>query len=453
MPAPASPRILPPLPPAARFILGGCVVALLVYGMTLLEPPAPKARPDEVPPAAVVPLPELDDKVLAGAHDATREQRLVLEVEPLRHLLAKAIDVGPTVAAALGMPEKPVPVADIRAEPDRFRRRWLWYEGVLEELSGPREGHPIRGYSIHEATVRLADGNRVLAAFSLPPDEAVRVDGWVRIEGFLLKLRDTTYPQAIEMAPMLVGRSIQRDYEDWPPVTRLDQELLAKVDDRSYWPGDTAWHTIEEDQTEALWHLAAYVRDTASTRSLAEWRHTGTLNTHEVHQKLVDHEIPRGTPMRIFGPLIRRTTLVAPTNPAGISTWTVAWVQVREYGGGVLVPIWVPKRVDIATRAQLEVRGYFYRWYAYETIENERRRVPLFVAADLDVYELEVDKTMRSIGLWLGGLVCLLLGALFWSQRRAARDSLQHSRDMDARRRRRREHQAHPPGDAPVAPH
>lgn len=445
MPAPAPLRILPPLPPALRYVIGGCVIAMLVYGMTLLEPAAPPSKPDEAPPAAVVPVPILDSQILAEALDSTREQRLLLETEPLRHLLAKAIDVGPTVAAALGIPDRPVAVAEVRAHPERFRHRWLWYEGVLEELSGAREGHPIRGYSIFEATVKLADGERVLVAFSMPPADGLRVGSWVRVEGYLMKLRDTTYPVAIEQAPQLVGRAVQADYEDWPPVTELDQKLLATVDDSSYWPGDKAWHTIEEDQTEALWHLAAYVRDTAGRRSLADWRRTGTLNTHEVHQKLVDQQIPRGTPMRVFGPLIQRTTLVAPTNPAGITTWTVAWVQVREYGGGVLVPIWVPKRVDIQTRAQLEVRGHFYRWYAYDTIKNERRRVPLFIAADLDVYELEVDKTMRTIGLWLGGGVCLFLAALFWSQRRAARASLEHSRDLDLRRKRRRERPHTPP--------
>ena len=161
MPAPAPLRILPPLPPALRYVIGGCVIAMLVYGMTLLEPAAPKNQPDETPPAAVVPVPVLDSQILAGALDSTREQRLLLDAEPLRHLLAKAIDVGPTVAAALGIPDRPVAVAEVRAQPERFRHRWLWYEGQLEELSGAREGHPIRGYSIFEATVKLADGNRV----------------------------------------------------------------------------------------------------------------------------------------------------------------------------------------------------------------------------------------------------------------------------------------------------
>jgi hypothetical protein len=108
--------------------------------------------------------------------------------------------------------------------------------------------------------------------------------------------------------------------------------------------------------------------------------------------------------------------------------------------GGHLVPIWVPKRVrDLPERAQLEVRGYYYRWFAYESQTNDRFRVPLFVAADLDVYDLEVDRTTRTLGLWLGGAFAALMLLLWWSQWRAGKASLAHSRDLDVRRRRRRE--------------
>jgi hypothetical protein len=434
-------RLLPPIPPALRFALGGVVVAMLAYTMWALErPDAAPAEPDA--PAAQVALPQLDDAALALALDGTREQRLVLEPEPLRHLLAKAIDVGPTVAQALGRPDRMTPVAEVRAAPATFRKRWLWYEGTLETLSGPQEGHPLSGYAIHEATVRLADGEAVLAAFSLPPEPDLAIGAWVRVEGFLLKLRDLTYPTAIDRAPLLVGRSLQRDFADWPPVTQLDPTLLGKVDDSSFWPGDLAWRTLEEDQTEATWHLAAFARDTADTRTLADWRRIGTLNTHEVHEKLIAGQIARGTPLRVIGTLIKKSVIAAPPNPAGIEAWTVGWVQVREYGGGVLVPVWAPKRVEWETRAQLEVRGFYYRWQAYETLQNERRRAPLFVAADLDLYDLETGRTMQTIGTWLLAAFSAFVALAFWTQRREARRALEHSRDLDARRRRERQRAA-----------
>lgn len=430
-------RLLPPIPVGLRFALAGAVVAFVAYALWVIEPgAAPLLAPDV--PVSTVPVPVLDDAIVAGARDDTREHRLVLEPEPLRHLLAKAIDVGPTVAAALGRPLTPLPLAQVRARPGEFRKRWLWYEGAIERLSGPQEGHPLRGYALYEATLRLANGEAVVAAFSLPPDDGLRVGSWARIEGYFLKLLDLTYPTAIDLAPLLVGRSLQLDYPDWPPVTQLDPAILAKVDDASFWPGDLAWRTIEEDQGEALWHLAAYVRDTAATRSLADWRHIGTLNGPEVHQRLVDGKLARGTPLRIFGPLIKKTVIAAPPNPAGIEAWTVGWMQVREYGGGVLVPVWVPKRVDLDTRAQLEVRGFYYRWQAYETIQNERRRVPLFVAADLDLFDLDAGRTMASIGAWLLGAFAAFVALVLWSQRRAAQSAVAHSRDLDARRRRQR---------------
>jgi len=433
---------LPSVPRAIRLALLGVFAAVMAYATLVWQPSAPPEVETVSPVEAAVAVPMVDAKILAGALDTSREQRLLLEVEPLRHLLALAIDVGPTVAAALGMPEQPLAVSELRENPDALRGRWLFCEGVLEELAGPREGHPIRGFSIYDATIGMPDGNRVMGTFSMPPDSALERGSWVRLEGFFLKLRDTTWPQANSQVPMLVGREIHRDYDDWGPVLRLDASILDKVEDSSFQPGDKTWHTIEEDQTEALWHLAAFVRDTSSQRTLADWRHICALNARDTHGALVESKVARGTPMRVFGTLIRRSTVMAPANPAGIKSWTVAWVQVREFGGR-LVPIWVQKRVrDLPLRAQLEVRGFYYRWFAYEAQNGDRHRVPLFVAADLDLYQLEVDKTMRQLGIWLALAATAMIVAFWWLQRRAARQSLAHAHDLDTRRRRRRERAA-----------
>lgn len=429
-------RLLPPIPPTARFVIAGLVIAGLVYMMTMLE--RPPATSPEMPLELVVAVPELDTRILAAVRDDDREHRLMLEPEALRHLLATAIDVGPTVAQALGMPHPPVPIAELRADGKGWRNRWLYYEGRLEQLSGPKEGHPIRDHGIYEATLRLATGDAVMVAFSFAPAEPIRVGSWVRAEGYFMKLRDTTYPTAIDAAPMLVGRELQRDYQKWPPVTVLDQALLATINDTTFLADDPIWRDIEEDQCEALWHLGAFVRDTAATRTLADWRRIGTLNAHDQHEKLRSGDIARGTPMRVFGSLIMRRTVAAPPNPAGIKEWTAAWVQVREYGG-IVVPVWVPKRVaDLPERCQLEVRGHFYRWLVYDTIKDTSRFAPLFVAADLHPYELQVSRTMDGIVLWLGGLAVVALLLILWSQRRARENADRHTREMFERRRRLR---------------
>lgn len=431
--------LLPPIPPAARFVIAGLVIAGLVYLMTMLE--RPPTKPPERPPEVVVRVPVLDTKLLAAVRDDDREHRLQLEPEGLSHLLATAIDVGPTVAQALGMPHPPVPIAELRQNAATWRGRWLYYEGRIEQLSGPKDGHPIRGHGIHEATLRLAGGEAVMVAFSIAPAEPIQVGSWVRAEGFLMKLRDTTYPTTIDAAPMLVGRELLRDYEKWPPVTVLDEALLATVNDTTFLADDPIWRDIEEDQCEALWHLGAFARDTAASRTLAEWRKIGTLNAHEQHEKLRKGSIARGTPMRVFGSLIMRRTVAAPPNPAGIKEWTAAWVQVREYGG-IVVPVWVPKRVaDLPERCQLEVRGLFYRWLVYDTIKDTSRFAPLFVAADLHPYELQVSRTMDGIVLWLGGLAVLALLLILWSQRRAQKNADRHTQEMFERRRRLRANQ------------
>ena len=145
--------------------------------------------------------------------------------------------------------------------------------------------------------------------------------------------------------------------------------------------------------------------------------------------------------MRVFGTLIRRQTIAAPANPANIKFWTAIWIQAHGFGGH-LIPIWVPKKVEeLPMRAQLEVRGHYYRWFVYDA-KSDRLRVPLFVAADLDLFELDTNTTMIEIGKWLGGLVLGLLIIAILSQRSAARTSLKHSRNLDQRRRKRREQQA-----------
>lgn len=428
--------LLPQLPPAVRFVIAGFVVAGIAYLLTSLGGTT-TAAPTMVP-EPVVAVPELDHKVLSTARDDTREHRLLVEPEPLRHLLGTAIDVGPTVANALGMPTEPVPLDELRKAPANWRGRWLFYEGTIEHLSGPRDGHPIAGRSIYEATLRLRSGDAVMVAFSLPPQAPLAVGSWARAEGFLLKLRDATYPTKIDLAPMLVGRELLRDYERWPPVTKLDAALLASVDDASFAEGAPVWRTIDQDQAEPLWHLGAFVRDTAPQRTFAEWRKIGTLN-NELHKPLREGKVERGTPVRVFGSLVLRRTVVASPNPAGIEHWTAAWLQVREYSGGSLVPVWVPKRVaELPERVQLEVRGYFYRWAIYETQGGQARWAPLFVAANLDPYVLDIGLGLRSVAPWLASIAIALLALIIVVQWRARRAADQHTRSLYELRRRQR---------------
>ena len=431
------------MPSWARYVFAGCVVACFAYALSLLNRVEQAEQTPDLILEKEVTVPALDDEILAKTRDSTRQDRLLIEKGPLAHLLAEALDVGPSVAAALDMPSEMVPVAEVRAAIDTWRHRWLYYEGALTQLSGPKGGHPVDGYSVFEATVRLADGESVFAAFSMPPStkaetsESIAVGDWVRVEGYLMKLRDTSYPAKIEESPLLVGRSIEQDYEDWPAVEELDAAMLQGLRDDTLWPGDLAWRGVEEDQTEALWHLGAFARDTADQWTLADWRKIEPLSVAEPYDRLVNGDVGRGEPMRIFGTLIRRRTVAAPANPANIRYWTTAWIQASSFGGH-LIPVWVPGKVDeLPMRAQLEVRGFYYRWYVYDGQGGTRYRVPLFIAADLDEFDLNTKEQMRSIHIGIGCAALLLLIGLLWGQRSAHKSSLQHTREMNARRRRR----------------
>jgi hypothetical protein len=433
--------MLPRMPSWVRFAMAGVIVACIAYAFTLLDAFEQVDKDPDFIFEKIVLVPELNDELLAAARDDTRPKRLLVEAEPLKHLLAKAIDVGPTVAAALQIPAEMVPVETLRAEPQAWRTRWLWYEGKLTRLSAPRDGHPIAGYSIYEATIELEDGNSVLTAFSVEPNEKLTVGDWVRTEGYFFKLRDQTYPRKLDKAPMLVGRTIEHDYEDWDPITEIDPKVFEDFDDSGFYPGTLPFRRVEEDQTEQLWHLGAFARDTAKDRTFAQWRKIEALSLAETYDRLCENKIERGEPMRVFGTLIRRQTIAAPANPANIRFWTAIWIQVHGFGGH-LIPIWVPKKVDdLPMRAQLEVRGHYYRWFVYDA-KSDRLRVPLFVAADLDLFELDTNTTMIEIGKWLGGMVLGLLIIAFLSQRSAARTALKHGRYLDQRRRKRREQQA-----------
>jgi len=433
--------MMPRMPAWVRFAMAGVIAAVFVYAFALLNAVENAEDNPNMELERVVTVPILDHDLLATTRDKTRRDRLQVDTEPLRHLLAESIDVGPSVAAALQIPAEMVPVEDLREDVETWRLRWLWYEGQLTSLSGARAGHPIEGYSIREATIELPDGNSVMIAFSVEPKQQLKVGDWVRIEGYFFKLRDLTYPNKLDKVPMLVGRTIEQDYADWPEITALDQSVFEGFDDSSYWPTDLPARTVEEDQTEVLWHLGAFVRDTAKDWNLAKWRKIEPLSIAEPLDRLREGKVARGEPMRVFGTLIRRSTIAAPANPANIKFWTTAWLQVHSFGGH-LIPIWVPKRVgELPMQAQLEVRGFFYRWFVYDG-KKDRFRVPLFIAADLDLFELDTNETMKEIGMWLGGIITTLLLVIFWSQRRTARSAMRHSQHMDKRRRKRREQAA-----------
>jgi hypothetical protein len=417
-------------------------VALLFYIYAFWQPET-KLDPGSQIEAPRVNVPQVDTTLLQSAKDETHEQRLFLEPEPLRHLLEKSLDVASADAtAALGMPTKVVPLADLLAARDDYRGRWLWYKGRVLQLNGPRQGHPVAGQSIYEAILELPGGGYAMTTFSTPPPPEVTVGSWARVEGFLLKLRDLTVPVKHEQVPMLVGRQLQRAYEDWGEVTSLDREVLGRIADTTgagsdLETADEAWRRIDDDQTEPLWHLGAYALAHREI-PLSEWRKIPALTEAETWGEFKRNEVARGTPMRILGMLVMSRTIAAAANPAGIERWTEAWVQVKDLGGKT-IPVWVPAEREVQLGSTVEIRGYYFRRFAYESRSNQQYWTPLFVAAAIDPFDIDVGPAMREIGMVALTGTSVLIALTFWGVRRERRRAKSVQESLVARRRKRRQ--------------
>lgn len=444
-PQPLNPKDIPFMPRGAvvRMLAVGAFCAMALY-LVLFWEPAVEVREGDLAreDAPLVSVPRLDSAILDKAKDATREERLFLETEPLSHLLAQSLNVSDEAARALGMPTEMPQVAALQTNVKEWRGRWIWLHGKVERLEGPKPGHPVPGYGVYEATLRLEDGNHAIFAFSQPPAGGVEAGQWARAEGYLLKLRDVPYPIEMKQAPMIVGARLQKDYEKWAPVTKLDPGAMSEVDDVSKEGGDiqssdSSWRTIDEDQSNALWHLGAYVRDVAPMTP-EEWRKVPALNAQEVWESFKRNEVARGTPLRILGTLAATRTITAKPNPAGILEWTEAWVQVRDVGGKT-IPIWLPKGQKGTLGSSLEVKAHYFRRYSYETRSGKQIWTPLFVANTLDPFVFETGRGMREISGWAFGGTVVLIVAVWWGARRERQRSAAQEDALIARRRKRRE--------------
>lgn len=432
------------VPPTGLLLRGGFLAALLasvVYVVIFWNPTVPVDESYLAIEPPLVEVPDLDSQVLAKAKDATHEDRLFLEGEPLQHLLELSLNVSPEIADAMGRPAGAVPIEELREDSDGWRGRWIFYKGQVEALSGPRKGHPVDGYDIYEATLRLENGETVLFTFSKAPENGVRVGSWARAEGFLLKLRDAAFPREITKAPFLVGKRLVRDFDTWDPVTEIDPEILSRIldtrlDGDEVRPSPDAWRSIDIDQKEPLWHLAAYAMAHADT-PLAEARKVPLLNATSTWDAYKLDEVPRGAPQRIIGTVVMLRSITAQPNPAGIQRWTEAWLQVPDLKGKT-VPIWVPKQVSPRIGSTVEVLGYYFRRYAYETRTHQSRWTTLFVAANLPLFRFDLKPGMQEFG-WavLAGISLLILFAV-WSVRRENKRAKTAEAGIAERRKRRR---------------
>jgi len=212
-------------------------------------------------------------QILKKVRDATTADRSVINADAMQHLLKLALNVTPDIAEALQMPERQIPIDDLRAHPDRFRGHYLWFKGQLNHFEPTQTKHPIHGYKIYEGDLQVPrrDGTPDVVFFyvSKPADTDLKAGDFVRIEGYFMKLRDDHLLAKAEKGPLLIGRQLKRAYPDWQAVDQLDHSVLVRVEN-PIWKNDTwindrdAWLGLPESENVPLWHLASFAMHQSS---------------------------------------------------------------------------------------------------------------------------------------------------------------------------------------------
>lgn len=423
----------------------GTVLAGLIF-LTFFYEPNPPISLGEGPPMSIDPIetPQLDAAMLELARDETRQQRLTIEAKPLAHLLERSLDIVPSVAKALGIPDQPVPISRLRANPNEHRGNYYWYKGQLKYLSRGKSGHPNDRYRIHEGWLQTDEGDDVVFRVSLEPRD-VSIGDYVRIEGFFMKLHDSHDLPRADQIPVLVGPQLFLDFPPWSPVTELDPEIMGGIDDSIYRgevPIDKGegpvWDTLKDSQYMPLWHAISFARTKSAGLNFGQWRAIPAFVTKHQLDKVKNGETERGTPFRVLGAFIQGQYWEAQPNPLGIKYWSQAWVQVQDLSGK-LVPVWVPKKLDLRRNQPLEVRAFFFRRMMYDT-EAGARFTPVFIADDIHEFVAPPPDSATNILKWafIGAVLAVIAMFIFLARRDRARHA-KHLTEMDERRRRRAE--------------
>ncbi len=435
----------------AKIVISGLLLAAAVFVAFFNQPTGntglngiPPKRPD-----AKLKTPELDPQVLALAKDKTHTDRMRLEAEPISHLLEKSLNVVPSIARALGMPDQPVPIERLRHDPNSYRGSYLWYKGELKFVtSDGREGHPVRGFKIYEGWIETDSGDTVMFRVSVRP-KGIKVGDIVRVQGFFMKLRDSKVQPNVEMAPILIGPELYADYADWDAVDNLDKTVLARIEQGSWARGEEEptdlghlERSLAESQGVPLWHLASYARHQAEKSPPIDWHEIPALVKKDSVLEMRYGETPAGSPTRILGTFVQARTYEADPNPLGIQHWTEVWVLIRDIGA-MHVPIWIPEKLEGTWNFNepIDTGAFFYRGMLYMTQTNDERFTPIFVASKLKRFVPAVENPVNRIVKWsFFGLSILVIGFFVLLNRRDKKTSAAHAEALIERRRKRRAH-------------
>ncbi|HHI81129.1 MAG TPA: hypothetical protein ENK02_14275 [Planctomycetes bacterium] len=395
---------------------------------TLITPPR-----DQIPNDAgySVPVPEIDLSLFKEVQEETSAQRYTNEPKPYLHLLRAALKLVPGSLREMGLPDQPVPVAELQKNPDKFRGSPLFYEGELLSIRPPEKIPGLDGFEVTEGLIETKAKEKILFAIIEPLPEDIHRGSLVRIEGLFFKLRDENFPFKVKKAPYLIGVNLKRAFKEFPPVKTLDPKILGLVKDKSL---------RESKKIEDLpyYHLASWLMNQKDRK---DWPKKIPELTREiaVHMAQADGTIPRGKMFKIMANLLWVQVIKAEPNPLKVAFWSRVWVYHPTIGTIALkIPGKLP--MDWKTGDEVVVYGAFLKRIYYETGARKSewkyrfRIIPFFVADQL--YRLRiVDNPVNGIlRIFFLGLTAFLILALMIL---AVRDSRADKEIRDRLRRKK----------------
>lgn len=385
--------------------------------------------PDQEPQAPVIAVRRFDASTIEGdVHDATNEQRVLIDQGPLAKMLDHVAGYGPGQWIGLE-PDRLVPSlwTEILADPNAHRARPLTMRGRLISYEERPVGDRVAWYG----TLETESGTPVTFMTSSFDSSLFDVVDPTMQYAKLDALFLSVYRRAGESGewvdtPLVVGSRVDKSY---PRLDGFDDEMLgtllaAMKDDSLTGENETMdegyivkWLFMDRiaqgwgDEIE--WEAPEGVDP-------KEWDNpfgVRTLDgpTFEWLTEGDNAQLARGAPFVLpISKNMGTRTQNPGENPARIDTITTGWIGsvLWTKEGSVMTYVMPGARDDLARydRKQLLVgRGFFLKLMAYNPSKKERRLAPLFVMQSIEVYTPEENDNVATIFWFVGSLTIFLI--------------------------------------------
>jgi len=409
------------------------VVGMFSYGIfrgARGKPGAPEeAAPTPRPEAAVI-TPEVDLDALGElAHDATEEERLVVEGPALQELFRPARLLADAHYDAMGGRLLDAETAAaLRANPDAERGALFRARGWIEEIQAVDTGASATAH--YRGRLRLEDGGAAWFAVLALSDVSGEVDDFVRIDGLLLKLfrRGAAGGEMLE-APFLVGPRAVQSFPAVGAVTALEPNEFQFVEDDS--PAGITGQPFHE-----YWMLVSYALHGADD---VDWSSAPLVDGETMADIYENGTAWRGVPVRIPpAELMDIWDQRQEENPARVARLAEGWAGNWEWAkhtGGVVRFVAPFERGALRRGDAFTARGFFLKNLAYEPAQGGMAMAPFFVLHSIEGFTPVENNTWTVIfGIMAGSLV--VMACLFYAG--VMRDRKKARQLQDELRRRRR---------------